>query len=1406
MNGVKARFLRFVWCFSLVTGLSASAAESIRHVGVLPGKTTAKALGISADGNSVVGVSGGAPFRYSVQTSAMTPLDTSGEAVAVSGDGSLTVVNAGAVAYVYNGSGQRVTLRKPATGFTTVTSIAAYGTSLDGQYVAGRVNETPVYWQRSASGFNFNEAVVIPVTEFTDGPLLRGTGRAVGINGTRVKVVGNYRGSNSPAVENNAFELSVGSFLQRYTGGNFFACSSDGSVLVGRNTSSAFSTKSGPLANFQPLDFTASTALDVSANGDIIVGGGTTPAGREAFVWDPLNNWRKVGQLLSRAGIDMTGWVLEEATGISDDGRTIAGFGKKDGIEAAWLATIVVGDVAAPKFSQTSFTVGLALGESLNLRPTASGSGLIYSATNLPAGLSIDPATGLISGSITTSGIYTVGLRASNNGGTDSASLVLTVGNPIFTSALAVTGSLEVPFSFQVSAQFASSFAATGLPPGFVIQQSGPMAGRITGFPSVEGVFDVSITARNGNASTVSSLKITIGPPAFGFRDDGIILGKVGNPFEYIVATENAVEVFSAVNLPAGLSIEAGSGRIRGTPTVAGVRTATVMATRGGVTGQFDLTFAIEVQSSDNDFQGLVISSITGGGNWTSFSYFADIVVGNPNTRLSRNGYIRVLYRGSEVSRVPIPPIPGGGSYTVPRLSGVLGEEGFARQGQVYAVLHEGPANTFQDSALITEFFDYDTLPPSGGATLPNAGIEAPGFTVAAFTGVAVEGPAEFSENTVRVFKARAVFSDGGSREVAAKWDSSVFTINSSGALSAGNVSGVPFQNVRVIPTVTIGGVTKTGTKTVRVNNTTPVVTMAVLDGFAREDVAADTAAIRITRTGGTESDLVVRFQVSGTAAEGEDFTGIPGAGTSRTFTIPAGRASILITITALPDDLFEDNETIEIQLLPTGGAYELGVPSSGTVTIIGTAAVQLSGLPLSARESSATVGVEVVRTGPTDQAASVDYEVRAGTAKDGVDFISTTGTLQFSAGQQSATIPVQLLDDAVADGDRTIEVELKPPAIGAALGNPVTLTVQIIDDEFKNFKGVSGRYSGLGFEGLNGDTIAGGLKITVLPSGVFTGSLVVKGVKQSLRGKLNVRGESRELAIGDSPMKLTFRISDVAVPRISGELAVPATGLPNFTVANFLLDRAATWSKSNPVPAAALGKHTFLLNSAIGPDIPGGTSYGSFIVKPNGAVRAIGVLADGTKLSFSSELIDVDRFWFQSSLYRKRGYLAGRIVLEEISVSPPSDEARARWVRLEDPSANAYPGGWPDGLDLVVRSSKYVPPAAATKKTPAVPLFPALSPNETTHSALLSIGLSTQSLNLGALIKSNGLIGPGDGNGFPFTLTLNRATGIFTGKLTRTEEPKLLKFGGATLRDGNVAEGFVLENGKSYPVLLTIP
>jgi hypothetical protein len=128
---------------------------------------------------------------------------------------------------------------------------------------------------------------------------------------------------------------------------------------------------------------------------------------------------------------------------------------------------------------------------------------LSYSASGLPAGLSISSSTGVISGTASTAGTSTVTVTGKDTTGpTGSATFTWTVGSTAGNTVTVTnpgpqTGTVGTAASLQISASDSASgqtltYSATGLPAGLSISSS---TGLITGTPTTAGDDNVTVTA-----------------------------------------------------------------------------------------------------------------------------------------------------------------------------------------------------------------------------------------------------------------------------------------------------------------------------------------------------------------------------------------------------------------------------------------------------------------------------------------------------------------------------------------------------------------------------------------------------------------------------------------------------------------------------------------------------------------------------------------------------------------------------------------------------------------------------------------------------------------------------------------------------------------------------------------------
>ena len=267
--------------------------------------------------------------------------------------------------------------------------------------------------------------------------------------------------------------------------------------------------------------------------------------------------------------------------------------------------TLVVTDPPPPAITSAG-TASAALGIGFLYAITATNSPASYSASGLPAGLTVNTSTGVISGSPAVTGTFTATLGAINPGGTGSATLTITVTNPpppVITSPTAVTALLNMSFAYAITASNnPSSFNATGLPAGLTVTSNG----NISGTPTSAGTFNVNISATNisGTGSATLALNIIAGVPA-AITSPLSAVAVLGVPFNYSI-TAGGVPANIAITatgvLPPGLTLSGTT--ITGIPTTAGTFVVTLGASNSAGNDSKSLTIVVSDPAAGGDADG----------------------------------------------------------------------------------------------------------------------------------------------------------------------------------------------------------------------------------------------------------------------------------------------------------------------------------------------------------------------------------------------------------------------------------------------------------------------------------------------------------------------------------------------------------------------------------------------------------------------------------------------------------------------------------------------------------------------------------------------------------------------------------------------------------------------------------
>jgi len=165
---------------------------------------------------------------------------------------------------------------------------------------------------------------------------------------------------------------------------------------------------------------------------------------------------------------------------------------------------------AAPPAITSALTATGTTGTAFSYTITGSNTPTSYNATGLPAGLSINTSTGVISGTPTTVATTNITISATNANGTGSNTLVLTINPPapVITSPITAVDSVGYPFSYSITgSNTPTSYNATGLPAGLSINTS---TGVISGTPTAAGTSLVTLYATNAGGTGIEVLTLTI--------------------------------------------------------------------------------------------------------------------------------------------------------------------------------------------------------------------------------------------------------------------------------------------------------------------------------------------------------------------------------------------------------------------------------------------------------------------------------------------------------------------------------------------------------------------------------------------------------------------------------------------------------------------------------------------------------------------------------------------------------------------------------------------------------------------------------------------------------------------------------------------------------------------------------
>ncbi|WP_214228989.1 putative Ig domain-containing protein, partial [Pedobacter sp. B4-66] len=288
------------------------------------------------------------------------------------------------------------------------------------------------------------------------------------------------------------------------------------------------------------------------------------------------------------AGLSLsaTGVISGTPTAIGDFTFSIIATDSKGCNATAAYALKVTAALALADAILPNGTVGTAYPPQTIPAATGGTGPYVYTAINLPPGLTFTPGTRVISGTPTQAGTFTVPVKVTDaNGNTVTKDYTIIVRDPlVLPTAVLADGTVGTLYPTQIipsatGGQDPYTYAATGLPAGLTFD---PATNKIDGTPTTSGTFTIPVTVTDADGKTKTTnytIKVVdplaLAPKVLADGNVGVVYATQTIP---AATGGTGPYTYTATNLPAGLTFDIATREIKGTPTASGMKNVSVTA------------------------------------------------------------------------------------------------------------------------------------------------------------------------------------------------------------------------------------------------------------------------------------------------------------------------------------------------------------------------------------------------------------------------------------------------------------------------------------------------------------------------------------------------------------------------------------------------------------------------------------------------------------------------------------------------------------------------------------------------------------------------------------------------------------------------------------------------------------
>ena len=327
------------------------------------------------------------------------------------------------------------------------------------------------------------------------------------------------------------------------------------------------------------------------------------------------------------------------------------------------------------------------------------------------------------------------------------------------------------------------------------------------------------------------------------------------------------------------------------------------------------------------------------------------------------------------------------------------------------------------------------------------------------------------------------------------------------------------------------------------------------------------------------------------------------------------------------------------------------------------------------------------------------------------------------------------------------------------------------------------GTYSGLAIQtNAPSHESSGLIGVTLSEDRSFVAKLIMGGVRSAFKGKFDFFGNATNVVTQKklTPLQVALHLGQ------AGSMTLVTGTASNDAFTSDISAGLAAFNRTNLFSSAA-ARYTLVLQPLDTNDtsVPQGYGYATLTVKKTGRGTLQGVLADGTKIKATGNVL-LDNTWpFYSTLYQNHGSCLGLIAF----ATNNTISATVNWFKLNPARDKFYPAGFTTTLAL--DGATYLKPTNGVESIVG------------TNQLTLGGGNLPSNIVKTVVVNPSGLVtvsNPGSDN---LSLFIRPRTGQFTGSFLNAGTGKTSKYNGLLLQPDYSGAGFFLGSTQSGFVLI---